>query len=92
MEIEQLADRLSNGRVVDLTLKMNPGSTEGSPPKQSRRYEIKSFEYEPWKIWSGPGETMHYVDMESHVSTHVEVPSHYIPGSGETVLPNLLPT
>jgi len=22
---------------------------------------------------------MHYVDMESHVSTHVEAPSHYIP-------------
>ncbi len=89
MDIEQVAERLVNGRVIDLSLKMNPGSTEGPSAKPSRRYEIKKFEYEPWKIWSGPGETMHYVEMESHVSTHVEAPSHYIPARHGRSAPDL---
>jgi kynurenine formamidase len=79
VELEQVAKYFSEGRIVDLTLKMNPGSTEGPSAKPSRRYEIKMFKYVPWKVWSGSGEIMHYVDMESHVSTHVEAPSHYIP-------------
>jgi kynurenine formamidase len=89
LDIEQMAEQLSNGRVIDLSLKMNPGSTEGPSAKSSRRYEIKKFEYEPWKIWSGPGETMHYVEMESHVSTHVEAPSHYIPARHGRSAPDL---
>ncbi len=89
MEIEQVAGYLNNGRIIDLTLKMNPGSTEGPSAKPSRRYEIKMFEFEPWKIWSGPGEIMHYVDMESHVSTHVEAPSHYIPARYGRSAPDL---
>ena len=89
MDIEQIAEHLSNGRVIDLSLKMNPGSTEGPSAKPSRRYEIQKFEYEPWKIWSGPGETMHYVEMESHVSTHVEAPSHYIPARHGRSAPDL---
>jgi len=89
VEIEQVADYLANGRIIDLTLKMNPGSTEGPSAKPSRRYEIKMFEFEPWKIWSGPGEIMHYVEMESHVSTHVEAPSHYIPARYGRSAPDL---
>ncbi|MGB2813833.1 MAG: cyclase family protein [Dehalococcoidales bacterium] len=89
MDIEQVAEHLSSGRVIDLSLKMNPGSTEGPSAKPSRRYEIQKFEYEPWKIWSGPGETMHYVEMESHVSTHVEAPSHYIPARHGRSAPDL---
>ena len=89
MDIEQLAEQLSKGRVIDLSLKMNPGSTEGPSAKPSRRYELKRFEFEPWKIWSGPGETMHYVEMESHVSTHVEAPSHYIPARHGRSAPDL---
>ena len=89
MEIAQVAGYLNNGRIIDLTLKMNPGSTEGSSAKPSRRYEMKMFEFEPWKIWSGPGEIMHYVDMESHVSTHVEAPSHYIPARYGRSAPDL---
>ena len=87
--MEQIAEHLNNGRVIDLSLKMNPGSTEGPSAKPSRRYKIKKFEYEPWKIWSGPGETMHYVEMESHVSTHVEAPSHYIPARHGRSAPDL---
>ena len=89
MEIEQVTDYLGNGRIIDLTLKMNPGSTEGPSAKPSRRYEIQMFEFEPWKIWSGPGEIMHYVEMESHVSTHVEAPSHYIPARYGRSAPDL---
>jgi len=89
LDIEQTAEHLSNGRVIDLSLKMNPGSTEGPSAKPSRRYEIQRFEFEPWKIWSGPGETMHYVEMESHVSTHVEAPSHYIPARHGRSAPDL---
>jgi kynurenine formamidase len=89
LDIEQITEQLSNGLVIDLSLKMNPGSTEGPSAKPSRRYEIKKFEYEPWKIWSGPGETMHYVEMESHVSTHVEAPSHYIPARHGRSAPDL---
>ena len=89
MEIEQVANYLANGRIIDLTLKMNPGSTEGPSAKPSRRYELQMFEFEPWKIWSGPGEIMHYVEMESHVSTHVEAPSHYIPARYGTSAPDL---
>lgn len=89
MKSEQAAKFLSNGRIVDLTLKMNPGSTEGPSAKPSRRYEIRMFEYKPWKIWSGPGEIMHYVEMENHVSTHVEAPSHYIPARYGRSAPDL---
>ena len=89
MDIEQVAEYLSKGRVVDLTLKMNSGSTEGSSAKPSRRYEVKAFEFEPWKIWSGPGETMHYVNLETHISTHVEAPSHYIPARYGRSAPDL---
>ena len=89
MDIEQIAEQLSKGKIIDLTLKMNAGSTEGPSAKPSRRYEIEKFEYEPWKIWSGPGETMHYVEMESHVSTHVEAPSHYIPARHGRSAPDL---
>jgi len=87
LDIEQVAAYLSHGRVIDLTLKMNPGSTEGPSAKPSRRYEIRKFEFQPWRVWSGPGETMHYIEMESHVATHVEAPSHYIPARhGKTAL------
>lgn len=89
MDIEQIAEQLGKGRIIDLTLKMNPGSTEGPAAKPSRRYEIESFEFEPWKIWSGPGETMHYVNLETHISTHVEAPSHYIPARYGRSAPDL---
>jgi len=72
MRIEDIAEYLSNGRIVDLTREATPGGTEGPPGAPKRRYEIKKFIY-------GPGEIMHYIEMESHISTHVEAPSHFVP-------------
>jgi kynurenine formamidase len=37
-----------------------------------RKYEIKPFTFPP-------GEIMHNIEMESHISTHVEAPSHFVP-------------
>jgi kynurenine formamidase len=89
LNIEEIGEYLNKARVIDLTLEMNPGSTEGPAAKPSRRYEIHRFEFEPWKVWSGPGETMHYVETESHVATHVEAPSHYIPSRHGRSAPDL---
>jgi kynurenine formamidase len=89
MDINMVADYLVNSRLVDLSLKVNPGgagSPFGAPP---RRYEIKQFDYAPVKPWSGPGETMHYIDMENHISTHVECPSHFIPARHGRSAPDL---
>lgn len=72
MTIEDIAAYLSRGRIVDLSRKVTPGEAEGAPGAPKRRYEIRAFTYPP-------GETMHYIDMESHISTHVEAPSHFVP-------------
>jgi len=79
VRIDDVAAYLGKGRVVDLSLKVTPGRAESPFGAPSRRYEIKQFTYEPVKPWFGPGEIMHFVDMENHISTHVECPSHFIP-------------
>lgn len=57
-------------RLIDLSEKVEPGKVFG-PRDDKRRYEIRSFAFPP-------GETMHEIDMESHISTHVEAPSHFM--------------
>lgn len=52
-------------RIIDLSKKLLPG-------KEHRRLEIKKFIFDP-------GEIMHYIETESHIGTHVEAPSHFIP-------------
>lgn len=52
-------------RLVDLSKKLQPN-------REKRRLEIERFTYPP-------GEYMHYLNLESHIGTHVEAPSHYIP-------------
>ena len=52
-------------KLIDLSKKLHPG-------KEKRRLEIELFVYPP-------GEHMYYVNLESHIGTHVEAPSHYIP-------------
>lgn len=79
MKINDVAGYLAKGRIVDLSLKVEPGKAVSPFGTPGRRYEIKEFDYKPAKPWSGPGETMHFVDMENHISTHVECPSHFIP-------------
>jgi len=56
---------LSRGRIVELNKVLEPG-------KEERRLEIRRF-----KIFAG--EFMHDVDTMSHIGTHAEAPSHFIP-------------
>lgn len=72
MKLEQVCRCLANGRIVDLTKKVSPGNAEGPAGTGKRKYEIREFRYPP-------GEIMHSIDMESHISTHVEAPSHFVP-------------
>jgi kynurenine formamidase len=72
MKLEQVCACLANGRIVDLTKKVSPGKADGPAGAGKRKYEIREFRYPP-------GEIMHFIDMESHISTHVEAPSHFVP-------------
>ena len=72
MNIADVAAFLGKARIIDLSRKVIPGAVEGPQGAPPRRYEIKPFAYPP-------GETMHYIEMESHISTHLEAPSHYVP-------------
>jgi len=72
LKLEQICSSLMNGRIVDLTKKVSPGRAEGPVGAGKRKYEIREFRYPP-------GEIMHFIDMESHISTHVEAPSHFVP-------------
>jgi kynurenine formamidase len=56
---------LSKGRIVELNKLLEPG-------KEGRRLEIRRF-----KIFAG--EFMHDIDSMSHIGTHAEAPSHFIP-------------
>lgn len=72
MRIADVAVYLAKGRMIDLSKKVIPGKAEGPVDTGPRKYEIKSFA-------SPPGELMHNIEMESHISTHVEAPSHFVP-------------
>jgi len=72
MKIEEVGSFLSKARIVDLSKKVTPGNAEGPLDTGKRKYEIKMFTFPP-------GEIMHFIEMESHISTHVEAPSHYVP-------------
>lgn len=69
---------LKKYRVVDLSEEIRPGilkvNGEYVHGDQVRRLELRQFIYEPDKT------LMHWVDTETHVGTHVELPSHYIEG------------
>ncbi len=72
MRIDDVVEYLSQARIIDLSKKVTPGKAEGPLDTGKRKYEIKPFTYPP-------GETMHNIEMESHISTHVEAPSHFVP-------------
>lgn len=72
MKIEDIASYLSKARIIDLSKKVTPGKAEGPLDTGKRKYEIKKFTFPP-------GEIMHFIEMESHISTHIEAPSHYVP-------------
>jgi len=60
-----IIDILNGGRIVELNQVLQPGLDK-------RRLEIRKF-----RIFAG--EFMHEVDMVSHIGTHAEAPSHFIP-------------
>jgi len=70
--IAEAAGLLARGRIVDLSKKVAPGSAPGPVGAPARWYQIGQFTFPP-------GELMHYIAMESHISTHVEAPSHFVP-------------
>ena len=72
MKIEELVKYLTGGRIIDLSKKAIPGKAEGPLDTGKRKYEIKAFTFPP-------GEIMHNIEMESHISTHIEAPSHFVP-------------
>ena len=72
MRIEDIVRYLSRARIIDLSKKAMPGRAEGPLDTGKRKYEIHPFSFPP-------GETMHYIEMESHISTHIEAPSHFVP-------------
>lgn len=67
----KLAETLKGYRLVDLSKVMVPGDVQGPVGAGKRRLEIREFAYPP-------GETMHQVDMETHIGTHVEAPRHFV--------------
>jgi kynurenine formamidase len=72
MKIEDFAEYLSHRQIIDLSKKVTPGAADGPFDMVGRKYKIKPFEFPP-------GEIMHLIEMENHISTHVEAPSHFIP-------------
>jgi len=60
-----IVELLSKGRIVELNKVLEPG-------KEERRLEIRRF-----RIFAG--EFMHDIDTMSHIGTHAEAPSHFIP-------------
>ncbi len=72
MNLEEIGAYLVNGWIVDLSKKVSPGKAEGPLDTGKRKYEIKKFTFPP-------GEIMHFIEMESHISTHIEAPSHFVP-------------
>lgn len=64
-----ILDVLKQGRVVELNRVLEPG-------KEERRLEIRSY-----RVFAG--EFMHEVDTMSHIGTHAEAPSHFMPALKE---------
>jgi len=69
---------LRNYMIIDLTKEIVPGilkiTGEYLHGKEDRRFELRQFRY------SLDGTFMHWIEAESHVGTHVEMPAHYLEG------------
>lgn len=71
--------RLENYRIIDLSAEIVPGvlkvNGEYVHGKENRRFEIRQFIYAPDKA------LMHWVETETHIGTHVELPAHLVEGA-----------
>ena len=65
-------------RIVDLSAEIRPGirkvNGEYLHGNQTRRFELRQFIYAPDKM------LMNWVETETHIGTHVELPAHLIQG------------
>jgi len=78
IELEALATELfKNYRVIDLSREIHPGVQKVNGNyhwgNQIRKFEIRQF------IAPGP-HFMYWVEAETHIGTHVELPAHIIQG------------
>jgi len=64
-----------NYKMIDLSAELRPGTLkvngEYVHSREARRFEIRQFIYAPDKTF------MHWVETETHIGTHVEMPAHY---------------
>lgn len=78
MSAPELNDLFRNYKIIDLSVEVRPGvqKIDGNYHwgNQIRKFEIRQF------IALGP-HFMYWVDTETHVGTHVELPAHIIEGS-----------
>jgi len=67
---------LKKFRIIDLSVELYPGvlkvNGEYVHGREARRFEIRQFIYGPDKTF------MHWVETETHIGTHVEMPAHYL--------------
>jgi len=65
---------LEKYRIIDLSSEIRPGilkvNGEYLHGNQNRRFELRQFVYAPDKM------LMHWVETETHIGTHVELPAH----------------
>jgi len=70
---------LKKYRIIDLSEEIIPGilkvNGEYVHGNQTRRFEIRQFIYAPDKA------LMHWVETETHIGTHVELPAHLTDGA-----------
>ncbi len=66
---------LKNYRIIDLSAEIRPGvlkvNGEYLHGDQTRRFELRQFIYAPDKM------LMNWVEAETHIGTHVELPAHF---------------
>jgi len=74
-EVEKMID-LEKVRLVDLSKKLQPGIKQHDGTymhgNELRRLELREF------IFGGDNTYMSWVEIETHIGTHVEGPSHYL--------------
>lgn len=69
---------LEKYRIINLSAEIRPGilkiNGEYLHGNQTRRFELRQFIYAPDKM------LMHWVETETHIGTHVELPAHLMQG------------